>query len=99
LIPDDIKAAILISKNGTLWVAKEYEIGQWEPILRLVDTDADNVNTWTKERYTCTFYPDYAGAPGTSYSVKILNEKLPMQRQSDDGPTYEGQLIIRETGP
>lgn len=98
-IPDDIKTTILTSKNGTLWIAQEYELGKWEPVLKTDKTDADNLNEWCKNRRACTLAPDQEGDPGTTYTVQMLNLQLPMQRTYDAGPIYEGQLILRETGP
>ena len=98
-IPYDLKVSILISKNGTLWIAKEYEVGKWEPVVQCGLADADNFNLWTQERYTCTFVPDQDDDPGTTYQVKLLNTERPMQRSFDGGPVYDGQLIIRVTGP
>jgi hypothetical protein len=96
IIPNDLNSVSHISKDGTLWTATRFEVMQWEPIARLVGSDAANINTWTQERYTCTFTPDRA-SPATTYQVKILNRALPMQRVSDDGPTYQGQLLVRRT--
>jgi hypothetical protein len=96
-ISDHLDFVAHTSKNGTLWTMKRAEVPQWEPKLRLDETDADNINDWTKERYTCTFCPDQEGAPGTTHQVKILNTKLPMQRVADGGPVYDGQLILRKT--
>lgn len=98
IIPDDLDTAIHTSKDGTLWIATRSEIPQWEPVLRLVGGDATNINAWTSNRYTCTFTPDRA-SPATTHQVKILNRSLPMQRISDEGPTYDGQLLVRKTGP
>lgn len=95
LVPEHLGSVVHTSKDGTLWMATRFDVLQWEPILRLTESNAANVNMWTRARYTCTFYPDYGDAPGTSYSVKILNRSVPMQRISDDGPTYEGQLLLR----
>lgn len=98
-IPEDLNFVQHVSKNGTLWSARIFEIGQWFPVLWRTESDAANLNLWTRERRTCTFAPDQAGAPGTTHQVKILNRILPMQRISDDGPTYEGQLNLREVSP
>lgn len=96
IIPNLLDSVMHTSKDGTLWIATRAEVPEWEPILRLTGSDATNVNTWTQERYTCAFYPNYGDAPGTSHSVKILNRSLPMQRISDSGPTYQGQLLLRK---
>lgn len=96
----ELSQSILISKNGTLWINQVYALDRWQPLVVLQDaTEAGNINSWVANRRTCTFYPDYSGAPGVSHSVKLLNEEYPMQLVSEDGPTYEGSLDIRVLGP
>lgn len=97
IIPEDNRAVTHISKSGVLWTARIFETGQWFPVLRLTEANAANINLWSREKRTCTFVPDQDGAPGTTFSVVMLNTALPMQRISDDGPTYDGQLNLRET--
>lgn len=96
-IPEDNRAVNHVSKSGVLWTARIFETGQWFPILTLKEANAANINLWSREKRTCTFVPDQDGAPGTTHSVVMLNIALPMQRISDDGPSYEGQLNLRKT--
>jgi len=59
--------------------------------------NADYLNTWALNKYTLTYIPD-TDTPGTTHSVKIINEGNPfswMENTAADSK-FSGSLIIRE---
>lgn len=85
--------------DGTLYSYDFYTPKKrWEvPITDMGKTDADNINSWWENNYTCTFYPDYTNDPGTSYSVKIVNKEQPLQYIFPHWDEhFQGKLILEE---
>jgi hypothetical protein len=87
------------ARNGTLNTYKFFVKLRWEiPLSWVGSTDAGNFNTWWSNCYDCTFIPDTVNAPGTSYTVRIVNDTRPLGQFS--GPNwetyYQGSLILEQ---
>jgi hypothetical protein len=88
------------SKNGTLYSYKHFIKYRWEiPVSFFDGTDAGNINSWWSNVYNLTFVPDMVNAPGTSYTVRIVNSNRPLLQFS--GPNWEtyyaGTIILEQT--
>jgi len=98
--PDVLKITHRRAGDGTLHTHKFYYKLRWEvPITWLNKTDTDNLNSWWSNARDCTLVPDLVGAPGTSYTVRIVNTTRPILRFI--GPYWEtyfqGTLILEQT--
>lgn len=87
------------SKSGALKSYKHFYKGRWEcPVSWFDSTDTTNINTWWQNVYDLTFVPDLINAPGTSYTVRIMNSNTPLLQFS--GPYwetyYEGTIILEQ---
>lgn len=73
---------------------------KWKvPIMNITKTDADNLNSWWLNRYDLTWIPDYTGASGTTYTVRIMNIDQPMWFRflAHWEENYSGSLLLQET--
>jgi len=98
--PDVMDVVHKRSKNGTLHSYKHFNKGRWEcPVSWFDATDTANINSWWANIYDLTFIPDLIGAPGTSYTVRIVNSNKPLLQFS--GPNwriyYAGTIILEQT--
>lgn len=99
--PEDRGRSVHITPDGTLYI---YEWGSKEkheiPLNNIVKADADQIVAWWQAMTTLTFTPDL-DAPGTTKSVKIINETKPLQMWGESGATgwknlYRGSLVLHE---
>ena len=91
-------ADVIVASNGGLkikvWGSKDgYEI----PVSNISSTDKGYIKTWWEDMSAITFYPDYANAPGTSITARIINDEEPLWMMYGTGwaNKYEGTLAIR----
>jgi len=98
-IPEDRRRSTNIAIDGTLYIyewggKKRYEI----PVNNISKADADDINAWWRSRTVLTFYPNYADAPGTTVSVRIVNDDMPLQMMFGFWDSkFEGVLILRQS--
>ena len=89
------------SLDGTLYDYSFYtsKLKEIIPIIDMIKTDADNINTWWENLRECTWYPNYTDHSGTSYSVKIMNDEQPLwfRYLAHLEAHYSGTLILEET--
>ena len=98
--PDILGTVHSRTPNGTLYSYKLFYKRRWEiPVSWFDSTDATNINTWWQNIYDCTFVPDMINAPGTNYTVRIVNTTKPLSGFS--GPNWEtyyrGTVILEQT--
>jgi len=99
--PDMFFEAENIATDGTYYnyqlgtPVKFYEVG----VTNISAANAAIINSWNEDRDSLTFTPDLTGAPGTTYTVKLINKSRPLQvvPYSPWGTlTYYGTLLIRQ---
>jgi len=98
--PDVLDVIHKRTKSGALKSYKHFYKYRWEcPVSWFDSTDAGNINSWWSNVYDLTFIPDYINAPGTSYTVRIVNSNRPLLQFS--GPNwetyYQGTIILEQT--
>ena len=98
--PDVLGISHVRTPNGTLYTYRFFYKYRWEiPVSWFDSTDTTNINTWWNNAYDCTFVPDLINAPGTSYTVRIVNSNKPLSMFS--GPNwrtyYQGSIILEQT--
>jgi len=89
------------SMSGVLYSYKRgFKFREEIPLNKIPKADADNINTWTQNNYTVSFYPDLENDPATVYLVKIVNDELPLNMMYASGWAnyYEGEIIVQEIG-
>lgn len=69
-----------------------YEI----PVVIVVASDAQQINTWAKGNTELTFTPDFHNDPSTTKTVHIMNETDPLQMEFGWKNRYEGTIILEE---
>ena len=96
--PDVLDVIHRRTKNGTLKSYKHFYKYRWEcPVSFFDATKSTNINSWWSNVYNCTFIPDYINAPGTSYTVRIVNSNRPLlQFSTVNWETYYSGTIILE---
>lgn len=97
--PDVLDVVHRRTGNGTLRSKKFYYKYRWEvPVVWFDSTDTGNINSWWQNVYDLTFIPDLINAPGTSYTVRIVNDTRPLLQFS--GPNwetyYQGTIILEQ---
>ncbi len=60
-------------------------------------SDADNLNSWSLNRYTLTYTRD-TDTPGTTYQVRIINQGNPFDWMPNVAADtlFQGALMLRE---
>jgi len=99
--PEDRGRSVHITPSRVVYM---YEWGSKEkheiPLNNMAKADADQIVAWWQAMTTLTFTPDL-DAPGTTKSVKIINETKPLQMWFESGATgwknlYKGVLTLHE---
>ena len=97
-IPEERRRSIHRTLDGTLYIYEWGQKGKYEiPLVGISKTDKEQIETWWQNITKLTFYPDLVDSPGTSLSVRIINEERPLQMMAPLwNEKFEGTLILRE---
>jgi len=67
------------------------------PLVNVSQADRDQLFTWWDSKTELTWTPDLDGAPGTTFTVKLMNPIFPLQLfHLKDFDVYAGTLVIVE---
>ena len=87
------------SRSGKLYTY-QFFTDKWRyevPVIILVSSDADQINTWAKDNTELTFYPDLINEPSVTKTMHIVNEGDPLQMMAYTWESrYEGTIILEE---
>jgi len=97
-VPEERKRSIHRTLDDTLYIYEWGHKGRYEiPVFNISSTDKEHIETWWQGMTKLTFVPDKINAPGTSISVRIINEDKPLQMIYPKwADIYEGNLILRQ---
>ena len=86
--------------DGTLYIYERGSPKQFHevPVVNISSANAVILNGWCEDKTSLTFTPDLTGAPGTTKTVRIVNQSRPLQIMPIQwSSNYQGTLMIRET--
>lgn len=67
------------------------------PFTNVSSADRDQFYTWWNAKTDLTYTPDQDGAPGVTYTCKLMGDEFPLQLFNPASTTvYAGVLIVRE---
>ena len=67
------------------------------PLINVSQADRDQYLTWWDAKTELTYTPDQDGAPGTTFTVKLMNPSFPFRLFNlASFETYRGTLVIVE---
>lgn len=67
------------------------------PLINVSAANRDQFYTWWNAKTELTYTPDFDGAPGTTYTAKLMGDDFPLQLFNPKSfDTYRGTIIVRE---
>ena len=67
------------------------------PLVHVSQANRDQFYTWWNEKIELTYTPDQDGAPGTTFTTKLMGDAFGLQLwRLKDFDTYAGSLVVVE---